>query len=68
MTAIAFRCRQCGQEYAPTRADVVRWPSHYRFCPACRPQGSGETRCERCGRVLRAGRTLCLSCAELSPL
>ena len=68
MTTILVRYRQCGQEYTPARVNVVRGPNHYRVCPACRPPSGADTHCERCGRRLRAGRTLCLSCAGLSPL
>jgi hypothetical protein len=37
MTTILVTCRQCGQEYPPTRDDVLRGPDHYRRCPRCRP-------------------------------
>ena len=68
MSTIALACRACGNEFTPTRDDVMRGPAHYRTCPTCQlANGSGHapapTRCEGCGRVLRAGaQTLCYSC------
>jgi hypothetical protein len=37
MTTILVTCRQCGQEYPPTRDDVLRGAGWYRLCPRCRP-------------------------------
>ena len=62
MTTFITRCRQCGQEFEPDHRAIVA--ATWRLCPACQLQPRDETRCERCGRVLRAGnRTLCLGCA-----
>ncbi len=68
MTAIITTCRRCYQEYEPDRRAIVA--GVWRLCPTCREaEAPQETRCEGCGRPLRAGsRTLCLSCLGGSAL
>ena len=66
MTAIVTTCRDCGIEFQPDHAAIIA--GTWRICLTCRPQASEETHCERCGRLLRAGRILCLSCAGGNPL
>jgi hypothetical protein len=62
MTIITTTCRRCGAEFAPDHRAIVA--GSWRVCPACQPQPRDETRCERCGRVLRGRkRTRCLGCA-----
>jgi uncharacterized OB-fold protein len=67
MTTIITTCRACGREFAPDRRAILA--GAWRLCPACRNAGAPpETRCERCGRSLRAGsRTICLGCLLGSP-
>jgi len=33
---IEMTCRDCRRPFTPTREDIVRGPSVYRTCPACR--------------------------------
>jgi uncharacterized OB-fold protein len=67
MTTIITTCRACGREYEPDRRAIVA--GAWRLCPDCRAAGAPpETRCEHCGRPLRAGsRTICLGCLTGSP-
>jgi hypothetical protein len=60
MTALITTCRICGTEFEPD-AEAIR-AGCWRLCRTCRPTPA-ETRCERCGRVLRAGnRAVCFAC------
>jgi hypothetical protein len=62
MPTYLVHCAKCGAEFAPDHRAIVT--ATWRLCPDCQPQPHEQTRCERCGRVLRAGkRTLCLGCA-----
>ena len=63
MTAFITRCDQCHVEFEPTHDAIVAGAWH--TCPACQTKDppAPTTRCEGCGRVLRAGtRTLCYTC------
>jgi hypothetical protein len=33
---IELRCRICGQEYTPSRDDILAGPEVYHRCPSCR--------------------------------
>lgn len=62
MSTITTTCRR---EYTPEHRAILR--GGWRLCPACRPAAAPPddpgTRCERCGRPLRAGkRSLCYAC------
>jgi len=66
MTAVVTACRECGQEFEPDHAAILA--GSWRTCPTCEPSRASQhpkaqTRCEGCGRVLRAGhRRVCLGC------
>jgi hypothetical protein len=66
MPTIVTTCRECGAEFEPTHDAIVA--GTWRTCPICRPPPASEqpaspTRCDGCGRVLRAGtRTLRYTC------
>jgi len=65
MPTILITCRQCGREFAPDHQAIVA--ATWRTCTACQPPRSEETRCPKCGRVLRTGtRTLCAACLGVS--
>jgi hypothetical protein len=64
MTAVVT-CRTCGAAFEPT-PEAIRG-GVWRTCPTCRTHPAEETRCQECGRVLRAGvRTICASCLGIS--
>jgi predicted amidophosphoribosyltransferase len=62
MTTVVITCRQCGQEYSPTRVDIVRGPAVYRTCSECRTESPEHARCRECGRPLAGTRDVCLRC------
>jgi hypothetical protein len=66
MTSMLTTGRICGQRSDPDhRANIT---ATWRTCQACRPAAvpapdDSGSRCERCGRPLRAGtRTICARC------
>jgi hypothetical protein len=66
MPTFVTTCRTCGREFSPDHRAIIA--ATWRTCFACQPQPSNESRCERCGRVLRVGkRTRCLGCASGVP-
>jgi hypothetical protein len=66
MTSMLTTCRTCGQEFEPDHRSIVT--ATWRTCQACLPAAAPASddfgsRCERCGRPLRAGtRPICARC------
>ena len=67
MPTFVTTCRACGKEHEPDQTSIRI--GAWNRCPACAPKPAEHGHCRECGRVLRdSGRTVCLSCAGLSPL
>jgi predicted amidophosphoribosyltransferase len=64
MSGLIVSCITCQHSYEP--ASRVILTGTWRICPACAPTPPSDaptTRCEQCGRPLRAGNhTLCARC------
>ena len=66
MSGLLVTCRQCRAEFEPDHDAIVA--GSWRTCPTCQlsvpsEQSASPSRCEGCGRVLRAAaRSLCHSC------
>ncbi len=66
MSAIIAVCRRCGMDFEPDHDAILA--GTWRTCLTCRPPTTPPpddpgSRCESCGRPLRAGhRRMCLAC------
>ena len=42
MRTITTVCRRCGQEFAPSRAEILAGPAIWHLCPDCRRTDAGD--------------------------